>query len=150
MSLPLKTVVWVVASVLAFLAMFLRAGAVGLPIGQVPAPMFLVQALAAAVVAALVAGAYPGWRLGRIRAEHALRLLGITGDLRVRHHGDVARVEMEARLAEAGHEVGVAHRLARGRLLGACGEVAARGALLGLAALAITELIARPMQPQHS
>lgn len=45
----LHTVVWVVASVLAFLAMFLRAGAVGLPIGEVLAPTFLVQALAAAV-----------------------------------------------------------------------------------------------------
>ena len=28
------------------------------------------------------------------RAEQALRALGVTGDLRVRHHGDVARVEM--------------------------------------------------------
>jgi uncharacterized protein len=34
-------------------------------------------------------------RLGRIeRAERALRALGITGDLRVRHHGDLARVEL--------------------------------------------------------
>jgi branched-chain amino acid transport system permease protein len=52
LGIPVKrlhTVVWVVASVLAFLAMFLRAGAVGLPIGQVLAPTFLVQALAAAV-----------------------------------------------------------------------------------------------------
>jgi branched-chain amino acid transport system permease protein len=45
----LHTVVWVVASMFAFLAMFLRAGAVGLPVGQVLAPTFLVQALAAAV-----------------------------------------------------------------------------------------------------
>jgi branched-chain amino acid transport system permease protein len=45
----LHTVVWVVASVLAFLAMYLRAGTVGLPIGQVLSPIFLVQALAAAV-----------------------------------------------------------------------------------------------------
>lgn len=45
----LHTVVWVVASVLAFLAMYLRAGAVGLPIGRVLAPTFLVQALGAAV-----------------------------------------------------------------------------------------------------
>jgi branched-chain amino acid transport system permease protein len=45
----LHTLVWSVASVLAFLAMFLRAGAVGLPIGQVLAPTFLLQALAAAV-----------------------------------------------------------------------------------------------------
>jgi branched-chain amino acid transport system permease protein len=52
LGIPVKrlhTVVWVVASVLAFLAMYLRAGAVGLPIGQVLAPTFLVQALAAAV-----------------------------------------------------------------------------------------------------
>ena len=52
LGIPVKrlhTVVWVVASVLAFLAMFLRAGAVGLPIGAVLAPTFLVQALAAAV-----------------------------------------------------------------------------------------------------
>src|SRR5829696_7499251 len=45
----LHTVVWVIASVLAYLAMFLRAGTVGLPIGEVLAPTFLVQALAAAV-----------------------------------------------------------------------------------------------------
>jgi branched-chain amino acid transport system permease protein len=52
LGIPVKrlhTVVWVVASGLAFLAMFLRAGAVGLPIGEVLAPTFLVQALAAAV-----------------------------------------------------------------------------------------------------
>lgn len=45
----LHTLVWVVASLLAFVAMFLRAGTVGLPVGQVLAPTFLVQALAAAV-----------------------------------------------------------------------------------------------------
>jgi uncharacterized protein len=34
-------------------------------------------------------------RLGQVeRAEKALRTLGIEGDLRVRHHGDLARVEM--------------------------------------------------------
>jgi pyridinium-3,5-biscarboxylic acid mononucleotide sulfurtransferase len=30
------------------------------------------------------------------RAEQALRALGLTGDLRVRHHGDLARVELPA------------------------------------------------------
>src|SRR5918995_248691 len=45
----LHTVVWVIASVLAYLAMFLRAGTVGLPIGEVLAPTFLVQRLRAAV-----------------------------------------------------------------------------------------------------
>jgi branched-chain amino acid transport system permease protein len=45
----LHTVVWVMASVLAFVAMLLRAGTVGLPVGEVLPPTFLVQALAAAV-----------------------------------------------------------------------------------------------------
>ncbi len=45
----LHTVVWVIASVLGFVAMFLRAGFAGLPIGEVLAPTFLVQALAAAL-----------------------------------------------------------------------------------------------------
>jgi branched-chain amino acid transport system permease protein len=52
LGIPVKrlhTIVWAVASVLAFLAMYLRAGAVGLPIGEVLAPTFLVQALGAAV-----------------------------------------------------------------------------------------------------
>lgn len=36
-------------------------------------------------------------RLGQVeRAEAALRALGIGGDLRVRHHGDLARVELDA------------------------------------------------------
>ena len=36
-------------------------------------------------------------RLARVeRAEAALRALGITGDLRVRYHGDLARVEVDA------------------------------------------------------
>jgi len=44
----LHTIVWVVATVLAFVGMWLRAGAVGLPIGEVLAPIFLVEALGAA------------------------------------------------------------------------------------------------------
>jgi branched-chain amino acid transport system permease protein len=46
----LQTVVWVLATVLAFLAVFLRAGIVGLPIGQVLGPAILLRALAAAVI----------------------------------------------------------------------------------------------------
>jgi branched-chain amino acid transport system permease protein len=46
----LHTVVWAVAALLAFLAMFLRASAVGLPIGSVLGPTFLLQALAAVVI----------------------------------------------------------------------------------------------------
>jgi uncharacterized protein len=32
------------------------------------------------------------------RAEAALRALGVVGDLRVRHHGDLARVELSRRV----------------------------------------------------
>ena len=40
-------------------------------------------------------------RLAQIdRAEQGLRALGITGDLRVRHHDDLARVELESRLID--------------------------------------------------
>jgi branched-chain amino acid transport system permease protein len=52
LGIPVKrlhTVVWAVASVLAFLAMYLRAGVVGLPIGEALPIGFLVQAMAAAV-----------------------------------------------------------------------------------------------------
>ena len=52
LGIPVKrlhTVVWAVAGVLAFMAMYLRAGVVGLPIGQALPIDFLVQALAAAV-----------------------------------------------------------------------------------------------------
>ncbi|HXY92069.1 MAG TPA: hypothetical protein VEP49_06295, partial [Acidimicrobiia bacterium] len=46
----LETLVWVIASVLAFLSVFLRAGIVGLPIGTVLGPAILLRALAAAVI----------------------------------------------------------------------------------------------------
>ena len=46
----LQTIVWVVATVLATVAIFLRAGIVGLPIGSVLGPTILVRALAAAVI----------------------------------------------------------------------------------------------------
>jgi pyridinium-3,5-biscarboxylic acid mononucleotide sulfurtransferase len=34
------------------------------------------------------------------RAERALRALGVTGDLRVRHHGDLARVELDVAIVD--------------------------------------------------
>jgi uncharacterized protein len=41
-------------------------------------------------------------RLGQVeRAERALRDLGIEGDLRVRHHGDLARVELSESILDA-------------------------------------------------
>jgi branched-chain amino acid transport system permease protein len=46
----IETIVWAVASVLATVAVFLRAGIVGLPFGQLLGPAILVRALAAAVI----------------------------------------------------------------------------------------------------
>jgi len=46
----LHTIGWVIATVLAFVGMFLRAGTVGLPLGSVLGPVFLLQALAAVVI----------------------------------------------------------------------------------------------------
>jgi branched-chain amino acid transport system permease protein len=54
LGIPVKriqTVVWIVATVLAALAVFLRAGIVGLPIGRLLGPAILTRALAAAVMA---------------------------------------------------------------------------------------------------
>ncbi|MCJ7670779.1 MAG: hypothetical protein MUP67_01865, partial [Acidimicrobiia bacterium] len=49
----LNTLVWVLATVLAFLAVYLRAGIVGLPLGAVLGPSILLRALAAAVIGRL-------------------------------------------------------------------------------------------------
>jgi branched-chain amino acid transport system permease protein len=54
LGIPVKrieTIVWVLATVLAALAVFLRAGIVGLPIGRLLGPSILVRALAATVMA---------------------------------------------------------------------------------------------------
>lgn len=46
----INTVVWVIATVLSFIAVFLRAGIIGLPFGELLGPSILVRALAAAVI----------------------------------------------------------------------------------------------------
>jgi branched-chain amino acid transport system permease protein len=46
----IQTIVWIVATVLGFIAIFLRAGIVGLPIGSVLGPTILIRALTAAVL----------------------------------------------------------------------------------------------------
>jgi ABC-type branched-subunit amino acid transport system ATPase component/ABC-type branched-subunit amino acid transport system permease subunit len=46
----IQTVVWMIATVLATIAIFLRAGIVGLPLGSVLGPTILIRALAAAVI----------------------------------------------------------------------------------------------------
>ena len=53
LGIPVKrihTVVWIIATVLAFVALYLRAGSSGLPLGKVLGPAFLLQAIAAVVI----------------------------------------------------------------------------------------------------
>ena len=53
LGIPVKrigTVVWVIASLLGFLALFLRAGILGMPLGTVLGPTILIRALAACVI----------------------------------------------------------------------------------------------------
>ena len=53
-------------------------------------------------------------RLGQVeRAEAALRALGIEGDLRVRHHGEMARVELESTIIDTWLEPANAQRLTK-------------------------------------
>ncbi|HET6948773.1 MAG TPA: ABC transporter permease [Acidimicrobiales bacterium] len=57
LGIPVKRVqmvVWAIASVLAFAAVFLRAGVVGVPLGSVLGPAILVRALAACVIGGMV------------------------------------------------------------------------------------------------
>ncbi len=54
LGIPVKRIqsyVWIIAAVLSSVAIFMRAGIVGLPIGRVLGPSILVRALAAAVIA---------------------------------------------------------------------------------------------------
>ena len=80
----LHTVVWVIATVLSSVALFLRAGVVGLPIGTVLGPGVLLRALAAAVIGrmdnlVIIAGAAIG--------------LGIVEQAVIHHTGQVAYVD---------------------------------------------------------
>ena len=72
-----------------------RSAARGLPTANQPASTCLSSRLPYHV-------AVTTERLAQVeRAEAALRALGITGDLRVRHHGDLARVELGRDVMEA-------------------------------------------------
>ena len=73
----LHTVVWIISSVLAFVGLFLRAGVVGVSIGQVLGPEVLLPALGAAVIGRMekmptIVGAAIG--LGDRRPEREVRV----------------------------------------------------------------------------
>ena len=70
------SVVWAIAALLAFLAVFLRAGIVGLSLGTVLGPSLLLPALAAAVIGRMER--LPDHRGRRDRARHR-RAVGACG-----------------------------------------------------------------------
>ena len=103
----IQMIVWVIATVMATLAIFLRAGIVGLPIGRVLGPAILIRALAACVigrmerlptifVAAMALGIVEQsiiWETGRAIIIAPILFVIILGALLVQRRGLVARAD---------------------------------------------------------
>ena len=146
----IQTVVWIIATVMAALAIFLRAGIVGLPIGQVLGPAILIRALAACVigrmerlgmifVAAMGLGIVEQaiqWDTGRGLLIAPILFLVILGALLIQRRGIVARADIASTWQAAKEVRGVPSELAR------LPEV--RYVRLGLAAFGAFLLVAAP------
>ncbi len=103
----IQTIVWVIATLLSTLAIFLRAGIVGLPIGSVLGPTILVRALAACVIgrmerlptiffAAVGLGIIEQvivWDTGRSIITAPILFIIILGALLFQRRGTVARAD---------------------------------------------------------
>jgi branched-chain amino acid transport system permease protein len=123
----IQTVVWVIATVMAALAIFLRAGIVGLPIGQVLGPAILVRALAACVigrmerlgmifVAAMGLGIVEQaiqWDTGRGLLIAPILFLIILVALLVQRRGIVARADLQSTWQAAKEVRGVPRELVK-------------------------------------
>ncbi len=132
LGIPVKriqTVVWIVATVLATLAIFLRAGIVGLPIGRILGPAILIRALAAAVMArmerlptifgaSVLLGVLESaiiFHTGRGVLVDPILFVVVLGALLLQRRGEVSRTE-EASSWQAAAEVrGIPRELARVR-----------------------------------
>lgn len=103
----IQTIVWVIATVLGFVAIFLRAGIVGLPIGSVLGPTILIRALTAAVlgrmeklptifVASLALGMVEAtiiFRTGRPDVADGILFLIVLAALLLQRRGVASRVD---------------------------------------------------------
>jgi branched-chain amino acid transport system permease protein len=103
----IQTIVWVIATVLGFVAIFLRAGIVGLPIGSVLGPTILIRALTAAVlgkmeklptifVASLALGMVEStiiFRTGRPDLADGILFLIVLASLLLQRRGQASRVD---------------------------------------------------------
>lgn len=112
LGIPVKrieTVVWIIATVLAALAVFLRAGIVGLPIGRLLGPSILVRALAATVMARMerlptifAASAVLGMLesslifRGQTTLVDPIMFVVVLGALLLQRRGEVARTEEQS------------------------------------------------------
>lgn len=113
LGIPVKriqTLVWVIAAVLSTTAMLLRAGIIGLPIGQVVGPAILLQALAAAVIgrmerlptifgAAVAIGILEQsivWHTGRSVIVAPILFAVVLGGLLFQRRGKVARADEQS------------------------------------------------------
>ena len=113
LGIPVKrvqTTVWVLATVLAFIAMFLRAGVVGLPLGSVLGPAILLRALAACVIgrmenlttiffAAVGLGIIEQsvlWHTGRGVLVAPILFVVVIGALLFQRRGRLARTEQQS------------------------------------------------------
>lgn len=150
LGIPVKRiqmVVWILATVLSTLAIFLRAGILGLPFGRVLGPTILIRALAAVVIArmeklptifgaAVLLGVLEGaiyFSTGSATLTDPILFVVILGALLVQRRGIVARTD-ETSSWQAATDV-----RAIPRELMAVREVvwARRGLLGGIAALAL-------------
>ena len=103
----IETIVWMISAVLAAVAIFMRAGIVGLPIGQILGPSILVRALAACVIGRMermptifVAAVGLGiieqaivWHTGRALLIAPIIFVVVIGALLFQRRGIVARAD---------------------------------------------------------
>lgn len=111
LGVPVKrvqTIVWVIATVLAALAIFMRAGIVGLPIGRVLGPAILIRALTACVIGRMenLPRIFVGaiglgiieqsivWHTGRGIIVAPIMFVIVLGALLVQRRGIVARADI--------------------------------------------------------
>lgn len=155
LGIPVKrvqTLVWVLAAVLSTTAMLLRAGIVGLPIGQVVGPTVLLQALAAAVIGRMerlptIVAAAIGigiieqsivWHTGRSVIVAPILFAVVLFGLLLQRRGTVARTDEQSTWQAAQEVRPVPRELA---VLPVVRRLTAALRVAGIAALAIAPLV---------
>lgn len=113
LGIPVKriqTIVWVIASLLAFTSLFMRAGVFGLPLGSVLGPTVLIRALAACVIgrmenlvvifwAAIGLGVLERaviWDTNRVAYVAPILFAVVLGVLLVQRRGKLARTDEQS------------------------------------------------------